>query len=187
VADHSRRAFDALDAARLADAPLILDAFCGTGHSTAALAQRHPRHLVIGVDKSATRLARHPAGEADNYVLLRADCEDIWQLLLEAGHRLEHHFLLYPNPWPKPGHLQRRVHGGAALPRLLALGGRVELRSNWQVYVEEFGLALQFAGVPGTVSRLPEQPPLTLFERKYRAAGHPLWQFRAGLPQSATP
>jgi hypothetical protein len=53
----------------------------------------------------------------------------------------------------------------------------VEVRSNWQLYIEEFGLAMQLAGHPGVVSLLPEQSPLTLFEGKYRASGHPLWRF----------
>ncbi len=177
VADHSRAAFERLPAGWLEQGPLILDSFCGTGQSTALLAQRFPDHCVLGVDKSAARLARHAGDGAGNYHLLRADCEDVWQLLLEQGVSLARHYLLYPNPWPKPGHLQRRVHGSAALPRLLQLGGRLELRSNWQVYVEEFGLALQLAGHPGVVTTVPDEPPLTLFEQKYRASGHRLWRF----------
>ena len=78
-------------------------------------------------------------------MLLRADCEDIWQQLALDGVQLARHYLLYPNPWPKAKHLQRRVHGQAVLPALLQLGGVITLRSNWQLYVEEFGLALHLA------------------------------------------
>jgi tRNA (guanine-N7-)-methyltransferase len=186
VASHSQSSYALLlDALRTKPRPLVMDSFCGTGHSTAILARRHPNHLVVGVDKSAHRLARHSGGECENYLLLQADCEDIWQLLLGDGISLQRHYLLYPNPWPKSGHLQRRIHGSAAFPWLLKLGGEIELRSNWQLYVEEFGLAMHLAGRRGTVSRLPQQSPLTLFEEKYRASGHELWRYRCHLGATA--
>ncbi len=188
VAQYNRDALATLQQ-RLAAGPrpLVIDSFCGTGRSTALLALRHPDHLVVGIDKSASRLARHAKGESDNYLLLRAQCEPMWRLLVEAGLRASHHYLLYPNPWPKPGHLQRRVHGHPGFAWLLQLGGRVELRSNWQLYVEEFGLAMHLAGHRGRVALLPAPgepgagPDLTLFERKYRRSGHALWSFQADL------
>ncbi|MBE9537451.1 MAG: SAM-dependent methyltransferase [Proteobacteria bacterium] len=178
VAEHSRTAFDVLrEALESQPRPLVLDSFCGTGRSTALLAQRHPKHLVVGVDKSAHRLARHVETKDENYLLLQAECEDIWQLLLGAEIPLEYHYLLYPNPWPKSRHIQRRVHGNATFPWLLRLGGIIELRSNWRLYVEEFGLAMHLAGYCGNVFLLPEADPLTLFEEKYRASGHELWAY----------
>lgn len=161
--------------------PLVLDSFCGTGASTRALAARHPDCLVVGIDKSAARLAKHgPAG--DDYLLLRADCEAVWQALAAAGTRLAAHYLLYPNPWPKAAQLQRRVHGHPAFALLLALGGDLELRSNWRLYAEEFGIALHLAGIRSAISTVPSGAPLTLFEAKYRASGHGLWRCRARLP-----
>ena len=185
VAAHNTAAFEQLLTALAAEPrPLVLDSFCGTGHSTACLAERHPRHLVVGIDKSARRLAKHPDGAGADYLLLQADCEDIWQLLVAHGISVDYHYILYPNPWPKAAHLQRRVHGHASFPLLLRLatdsaGGLIELRSNWQVYVEEFGVAMNLAGAPGQVAQLPSGPPLTLFERKYRDSGHTLWCYRA--------
>ena len=183
VAPHSAAAFgQLLQALATTPRPLVLDSFCGTGHSTAALARCHPQHLVVGVDKSARRLARHPHTAATDYLLLQADCADIWQLLAMHGLSVDYHYLLYPNPWPKAAHLQRRVHGHGSFPLLLRLAsggtpGCIELRSNWQVYVEEFGIAMHLAGVPGRVARLPSGPALTLFERKYRDSGHDLWRY----------
>ena len=184
VADHSQRAFEQLLAVLEQPRPLVLDSFCGTGHSTATLARTHPGHLVVGVDRSEQRLSRHPDAAAEGYLLLQADCEDIWHLLLQHGMAVEHHYLLYPNPWPKRKHLGRRVHGHAAFSWLLGLGGMVELRTNWQLYAEEFGMAMVLAGHPGVVSELTGQQPLSLFERKYRDSGHNLWRFvgRAGTP-----
>jgi tRNA G46 methylase TrmB len=181
VAAHNRPALEALAARRAVDPrPLVLDSFCGTGASTRALAARHPDCLVVGIDKSAARLAKHgPA--ADDYLLLRADCEAVWQALAAAGTRLAAHYLLYPNPWPKAAQLQRRVHGHPAFPLLLALGGNLELRSNWRLYAEEFGIALHLAGVRAAISTVPSGEPLTPFEAKYRASGHALWRCRARL------
>ena len=160
--------------------PIVLDSFCGTGQSTAEIARRHPDALVIGVDKSAHRLRRH-RGSGD-YLLLQAHCESVWQYLAGAGVGLAAHYILYPNPWPKAGQLARRVHGHPAFPLLLALGGALELRSNWQLYVEEFGVALHLAGRTARVSVVADAPePLTLFERKYRESGHTLWQLHAAL------
>ena len=54
VAEHSRRAFDMLLAKLAADPrPLVIDSFCGTGHSTGIIAQRHSDHLIVGIDKSS--------------------------------------------------------------------------------------------------------------------------------------
>ena len=146
--------------------------------------RRHPDHLVVGIDKSENRLAKHPGGDRGNYLLLRAPCEDIWRLLVDSGMRLDHHYLLYLNPWPKAAHLKRRLHGHNSFPLLLELGGRLELRSNWQLYVEEFGSAMHIAGQPGCVATVREDTPaLSLFERKYRDSGHTLWSYTTRFVQ----
>ena len=185
IADYSRRAYaHAVEALSANPRPLVIDSFCGTGHSTALLAQRHPDHFVIGIDKSAHRLGKHRGNLCPDYCLLQANCEDIWALLTQDKLRAAYHYMLYPNPWPKARHLQRRIHGHASLPHLLALGGQVELRSNWQLYVEEFGSALHLAGHYGSVARVSNSDtPLSLFEDKYRQSGHDLWSFRGRISQ----
>ena len=184
-ADYNRAAFAASleRRERLAPtAPLILDSCCGVGESSVALAQRFPDHYVIGVDQSASRLARQSPGKVapalpENLDLVRADLVDFWRLLNDAGIRLARHYLLYPNPWPKIGHLARRWHGHAVFPEMLELGGRLECRSNWKIYVDEFAFAvgrLTGGDVAGEVY-LPETA-LTPFERKYLASGHALYR-----------
>ncbi|MCB1843591.1 MAG: SAM-dependent methyltransferase [Halioglobus sp.] len=184
LAQHNLDAYARLQAAcRAQQRPLVLDSFCGSGHSTAALARRHPDCLVVGVDKSSHRLGRGPQPQPDdNYLLLQADCEAVWQLLAADGITLHYHYLLYPNPWPKAAHVKRRVHGHPGFATLLEIGGELELRSNWQLYVEEFGVALWLAGRPALVKRLTDEAAaLTLFEHKYRASGHTLWCLRSSL------
>lgn len=163
--------------------PLILDSFCGVGESTRTLAAHYPDALVIGVDKSAHRLAKHAADAtgAENYLLARADVDDFWRLAVAGGWQLSQHYLLYPNPWPKPGQLGYRVQGSAVFPALLQLGGAVELRSNWSVYVAEFALALEIADQRADVSQYQPQAAITPFERKYSQAGQVLWRCRCRI------
>jgi len=163
--------------------PLILDSFCGTGMSTQTLAEAWPTHRIIGIDRSAHRLERHSAPkESGNYLLLQAECEPIWQLMAANHMRVNRHYLLYPNPWPKSQHLKRRIHGHPGLIPLYQLGGAIELRSNWQIYVEEFGLAMHLLGCRGSIGQVQVDNALTLFEAKYAKSGHALWQFRGQLP-----
>lgn len=184
--DAGRRAFDTI-AALLAEAPFVLDAGCGTGAGTLELARRHPERCVLGIDKSAARLAGAlrllAAGSAPaNARLLHCELVDFWQLAAAAGLRCTRQYLLYPNPWPKAQHLMRRWHAHPVLPRVLALGGEIELRTNWRVYAEEFAIALELAGAGEVRSEtFAAADPLTPFERKYAASGHILWRCRGVL------
>jgi len=185
--DYNRRAFAAAEAAWQdwrADAPLILDAGCGVGWSTLRLAERFPDHFVLGVDQSLDRLSRgKPLPLPANAAFIRADLVDFWRLLREADIRLARHYVLYPNPWPKIGQLARRWHGHAVFPDLLALGGILECRSNWRIYIEEFAFAVRF--LTGRVSPvepwLPAGEPMTPFERKYLASGQALFRTQVDL------
>jgi len=182
-AGHTRAAFEAVTE-RLAktDRPLILDACCGVGDSSRALAVMNPDHWVVGVDKSADRLSRERAGQdPENLILIRADLNDFYRLAEEAGWRPVRHYVLYPNPWPKPAHLKRRWHGAPVFPSLIGLGGRLELRSNWKIYLEEFAAALRIAGHESTLEAFGATSPITPFERKYSDSGHTLWRLTADL------
>ncbi|MGM8851432.1 tRNA (guanine(46)-N(7))-methyltransferase TrmB [Salinicola halophyticus] len=191
-AAHTRAAFDG--AARWLAAqnrPLILDAGCGVGLSTRRLAQHHPDHAVIGVDRSEQRLSRDHGALPDNALLVRADLVDFWRLALAAEWRPVEHYLLYPNPYPKSTQLKKRWHGHPVFPAILALGGRLELRSNWEIYVQEFALGVATlcgvdgeltAFVPGGSAMTPfEQTFLTPFEQKYFESGQTLWRYCVDL------
>ena len=188
IADVNRQAFEQSMAAwrKAGSAPLIIDAGCGVGLSTLNLAQQFPDSFVIGIDQSADRLARNttwPGTLPDNYVLARADLVDFWRLLLEARIFPTRHYLLYPNPWPKKSQLSRRWHGHAVFPVLLGLGGIIECRSNWKIYIDEFAAALQLLSGQAVAAESYEVngTPLTPFEEKYRASGHALWRCRTEL------
>lgn len=180
-ADYNRFAFAASmeRRARVAPAaPLILDSCCGVGESSIALALTFPDHYVIGVDQSESRLTRdkrHPL--PPNLDLVRADLVDYWRLMRDADFRLARHYLLYPNPWPKIGHLSRRWHGHPVFPAMLELGGILECRSNWRIYIDEFCFAVNCLTQHQAVCEpyVPECA-LTPFERKYLNSGHALFR-----------
>lgn len=184
--DHSLAVFEqAQQRVAAHQGPIIFDSFCGVGESTAYLANRFPTALVIGLDKSLHRLNKHGdhyrQPHADNYLLLRADVDDFWRQAEQAGWRLQAHFLFYPNPWPKSSQLQRRIHGSPLFPTLLKLGGAIELRSNWRIYVEEFAAALQLVNHSASVEAFAATAAVTPFERKYSNSGQPLWRCTSTL------
>ena len=187
IAKHTAAAFQtASEFARSRNAPLIIDAGCGTGRSTLKLAARYPERTVIGVDRSEARLSKSNDAPA-NALLLRAELGDFWRLLNDSNDlRVEETYLLYPNPYPKTKMLKQRFQGHASLPSLLhACGRRLTIRASWRTYLEEFRLAASRAGElgirPDLASKGPYelssiQDPLTLFERKYAAAGVPVYE-----------
>jgi tRNA (guanine-N7-)-methyltransferase len=162
---------------------LILDSCCGVGESTANIAQAHPNARVIGVDKSAFRTNKHRtyATALENYLVLRADLNDFLRLLVISNKKLTKHYLLYPNPYPKSAHLQRRWYATSALKDILKLGGILEVRSNWQLYIQEFSAALVMANVSNQICLYESTQAITPFERKYWQSGQNSWQLLANL------
>lgn len=187
VRRHTRRAFERVREAVASAGALVLDAGCGNGESTRRLARQHPEAVVIGIDKSRHRLMRAPA-LPENARLVRAELADFWRLARAAGWRPARHCLFYPNPWPKPGHVARRWHAHPVFPDLLALGGRLDLRTNFELYALEFARALELAGVePPEVVSFQADEPVSPFERKYARSGHRLFRLTVDLQRSTGP
>lgn len=169
--------------------PLILDSGCGTGISTQRLAGMFPHHLVVGVDRSLSRLAKSGVTSGflrrENYILLRGELATFWRLLFGGGVSPERHFLFYPNPSPKPGHLSRRWHGHPVFPTLLALGGEIEMRCNWKIYAEEFAQAARYATLADiAINRIRPDDAISPFEQKYLERGQAL--FSVTIPARET-
>jgi tRNA G46 methylase TrmB len=164
---------------------IMLDACCGVGQSTRILAQKNPQALIIGVDKSAHRINRNIEGftendgyNAQNYHLVRADLNDFYRLVKAANWPVTKHYILYPNPWPKSKHIQRRWHGSAVFPQMINIGDTLILRSNWRLYLEEFQQAAKQIALHGELSQVnvAEEQALTPFEAKYQSSGQICWQ-----------
>ena len=164
---------------------IILDACCGVGQSSLILAQQNPQALVIGVDKSAHRINRNVEGfteengySAQNYHLVRADLNDFYRLVKAANWPVTKHYILYPNPWPKSKHVQRRWHGSAVFPQMTNIGDTLILRSNWRLYVDEVKQASTQMALHGELSQVnvAVEEALTPGEAKYLASGQVCWQ-----------
>lgn len=148
-------------------APLIIDSGCGTGHSSLNLAQMYPDHLVIGIDKSFCRLKRGSAKNPGNLFLVRGELIDLWRLLAKAKLSIKRHYLFYPNPWPKIGHLKRRFHAHPIFHTMVSLAPYFELRTNWDIYAKECYTALKVLGKRPSLSLKTDNEPISLFEKKY--------------------
>jgi tRNA G46 methylase TrmB len=188
--EHTKQAFAQMDEYVQAflqanpDGEVILDACCGVGQSTRLLAEKNPQAIVIGVDKSAHRINRNVEGfsaddgyAAQNYQLVRADLNDFYRLVKAANWPVVKHYILYPNPWPKSKHLQRRWHGSAVFPQMTSIGKTLILRSNWPLYLQEFQQAAAKVNLHGELLKLETtEQALTPFEAKYQASGQVCWQ-----------
>ncbi len=183
IAGHSKLAFDTFsDWLAKSDKPLILDACCGVGDSTRNLAIRFPEHSVLGVDKSLKRLSKERTdSDPENMLLLRADLNDFYRLLVDDNIAIARHYILYPNPWPKSAHLARRWHGASAFADIVKIIGPLELRSNWKLYLQEFQIALRLAGQVSDITEINPENPITPFEAKYQNSGQVLWQLKAAI------
>ncbi len=203
IAEHTQNAFDSvkshIDNALIKDTPLLFDSLCGTGVSTALLAKKNPSALVIGIDRSITRLSKtYNERLPDNAILVQAECADFWQLAFNEDWRLSQHSLYYPNPYPKAKHIKRRWHAHPSFPLLFKLGGVIELRTNWKIYADEFYQSFLYAteylkngeyqskGVETIHQNITTKEgsngkklePMTLFEKKYSQNGQKLYSCR---------
>lgn len=184
---------------------LVLDSGCGTGESTIHLARKFPNVPVIGIDKSAVRLTKagnsrqlEVSTEGENGSLIsgtqvppnafwvRAELLDFWRLALEkvvvGEWNILHHALYYPNPWPKESEATRRFHLHPIFPTLLRLSPVTELRTNWEIYAQEFKEAARIVGDVLSLDLAVEcgafcpDIPETAFERKYKNADQELFR-----------
>ncbi len=183
IPKHAHDAFKIADQFVASDS-IILDSGCGVGESSFRLAKQYPDTKVLAIDKSALRIQRSGSFDCcpDNLLILQADCVHFWRLMLEQKWHIKRHYLFYPNPWPKPGHLQRRWHAHPVFPTLIKLGGIITMRTNWIIYAQEFAQAIaMYKGNTNPVRQLALENAFTPFERKYINSQHALYEVQADL------
>jgi len=159
---------------------VILDSGCGAGDSIISLAHQFPESTIIGLDKSLVRLQKSQYKSVpENVMFVRADQFDFWRLVGKSGCNVKQHFMLYPNPWPKKSHAKRRIFGHPAFVILPKICKNIEMRSNWLIYLQEFAEAWQLlTGDKCYVNEFEADEPITLFEKKFKESGHPLYRLR---------
>lgn len=216
IAAHTQNAFDQVNQLVDPKKKIILDSGCGTARSTLLLGEKYSDHIVVGIDRSFVRLNKnHLKGEScivecvsneesqrpfqavsDNVLLVRAELTDFWRCCISAGWNVSHHYILYPNPYPKKARLKSRFYGHPAFPLILKLGGDITIRSNWEGYLKEFAKSVQYANdyyeihpevinpaaryndaaIKGPVERTDKSVAWTNFEKKYDDVGESTYE-----------
>lgn len=165
-------------------APTTLEIGFGNGDSLAELAQNHPEKNYIGVE-----VYRPGVG----HLLLQLEHESIGNVRIadrDAGavlrneipdDSLEEILVYFPDPWPKKRHHKRRLiqdEFALLVSAKLAVGGHLELATDWPEYAEEMRLVLN--NTPGLVNlsdndgflERPLHRPQTRFESRAERIGN---------------
>ena len=131
--------------------PVWLEIGFGGGEHLVHQAGLHPEVGLIGaepfVNGVAMALARIEAQGIGNVRIHAADARDLLDLLPEGG--IARVFLLYPDPWPKTRHWDRRfMNPGnlAALARVMAPGAELRLATDIADYARHAVRAAEAAG-----------------------------------------
>lgn len=159
--------------------PIIVDSGCGKGKSSQILAQSYPDHLVIAIDQSEYRLRSLRSLRADNIYIVQENCIDFWRLLSASDLTIDMHLLLYPNPWPKKRHENRRWYAHPIAPLLLNMSRLTIMRSNWLAYLQASAVVANQLGLCHSLESLSDlSEPLSHFEAKYCQHHIPLYQLK---------
>ena len=197
IAVHTKEAFQqVIDWLGDWQGDVIIDACCGVGESSIVLAQQYPNTMIIGIDKSVARLDKHAYYKRqktdesvnkrvdkgiENVKVFQAELNDFWRLVANysatAQWKISKQCLFYPNPYPKKSQVQKRWHASPAFIALLRCSRRIEVRSNWLTYLEEFQQALEIHDVKSFIQEV-SGAPITPFERKYTESGQQCWQLQ---------
>lgn len=182
------------------DDPVGLEIGFGHGHFLVGLAEAAPRLTVVGVEYQGTwvsRVAKRIARRGlDNAYVLKGDARVLLTLDVPPA-RLDHVFILFPDPWWKARHHRRRRMFTPelldVLARALRPGGTLLLRTDVPSYLEsssQFVAAHPAFDGPGSTddSDQPWAGVTTRREKKCADEGVPtdqrLWRRRASTGPS---
>ncbi len=167
------------------DRPLALEVGFGHGWFLVALAAAHPELDVVGLEvqqcwvrKAEARARRAGAG---NVLALKGDARVVLALDLPPG-RLDHAYLLFPDPWWKPRHSRRRrlltPEFLDLLARGLRPGGTLLLRTDVPAYLETSRAFVRAhsAFSDGDPAALPACDAPTRRERRCAREGTHVWE-----------
>jgi tRNA (guanine-N7-)-methyltransferase len=162
------------------DAPLQVDLGCGDGSFLCDLAQQFPDKNFLGIERLTKRVekVRRKAQMIDNLRVLGTDTLFAVRDLLPENS-VETFYLLFPDPWPKRRHQQRRIFTREFLDSIAAALGKngvLQIATDHLDYfrqIERLSTAhpeFEVADLDGGVL------PLTKFERKFRELGVPIYR-----------
>jgi tRNA (guanine-N7-)-methyltransferase len=161
----------------------------GKGRFLLEQAAQKPGVRFLGIEVASTyyRLVRKRARrrELANLILMRGEALYLVSTALPTGFAAAVH-VYFPDPWPKSRHHKRRLFDVETVDLVIGLlepGGRLYFATDFLDYGDTVGEIL--AGFPGLAVDRSDGPrreePLTHYEARYRAQGHPILYLEATL------
>lgn len=179
-------------------APLFLEIGFGNGEALLQMAEEQRAHDFLGIEVHAPGvghvLLELERREISNVRVFRGDAIDILEHAIPEGS-LAGLMLFFPDPWPKKKHRKRRIFDPGfvrlAVSRL-RMNGFLHAATDWESYAEQMLAVaehcehLENCAMAGGFSPRPAHRPLTRFERRGIALGHPVRDilFRRIEPQA---
>jgi tRNA (guanine-N7-)-methyltransferase len=165
--------------------PVVLEIGFGMGETTAAIAAARPDVNFLGVEMHwpgvGALLRRVESQSLTNVRVLRHDAVDVVERMVPPASLAGIH-VYFPDPWPKKRHHKRRLLQPAfvhALARTLVPGGYLHVATDWAPYASEIlpMLATErlLANAADGFAPRPAWRPLTKFEQRGLARGHPVF------------
>lgn len=183
-------------------APLVVEIGSGMGETTAAIARLRPDTDFVAIEVHlpgvGALLKRVEAEGITNVRVIRHDAVQVLTHMI-PDDSLAGVNLFFPDPWPKKRHHKRRILQ-AAFARLIATklaeGGVLHAATDWLEYADHMLSVLQAEPLlantspdPSGFAARPDYRPLTKFERRGIALGHPVKDLlfrRIKVPRSAS-
>jgi len=166
-------------------APLWLEIGFGAGEHLAWQAAAHPEVLLVGCEVYrngiAALLAQIEGRDLSNIRLWAEDARDLIDRLPDRS--VARVFLLFPDPWPKSRHAERRFIGPAnldSLARIMLPGAELRVATDDPTYLawtlEHLPAHPEFRWAAGAEAEQHQRPadwPATRYEQKALREGRP--------------
>jgi tRNA (guanine-N7-)-methyltransferase len=163
-------------------APLQVDLGCGDGSLLCEMADQFPEKNFLGIERLTKRVekVRRKALKIENVRVLGTKTLFAVRYLLPENS-VETFYLLFPDPWPKRRHQQRRIFTCEFLDAIAAAleqNGALRVATDQLDYLHQMEQLSrghsQFEIVPS--SRNDLVLPVTKFERTFRQKGVPIYR-----------
>lgn len=162
--------------------PLEIDIGCHKGLFLVEMAQAHPEHNFLGVERQAKRVFKTSKKikvlKLDNADVTQGDGKGVLEQLPEACADYIH--VLFPDPWPKRRHWDRRLVQDPffhACARVLKPGATLRIVTDHRDYWESISECIQGLGefTPKETRELRAYPE-TEFQKKFLAENLPIYE-----------